>query len=72
VIGDDVVVEVVGIDFDRVRLGIIAPKEIPLHRQEVFDAIHGPGATERAMGRPPPVVVAPNPVSPPIPEGGAQ
>jgi carbon storage regulator len=71
VIGDNVVVEVVGIHFDRVRLGILAPKEVPVHRQEVFDAIHGPGATERAMGRHRSVVVPPKPVCPPVPEGGA-
>ena len=31
---------------DKVRLGIVAPKEVPVHRQEVFEAIHGKAATE--------------------------
>ena len=41
VINNDIVVTVVDIRGDKVRLGIVAPKEVPVHRQEVFDAIHG-------------------------------
>jgi len=38
-IGDDVVVTIVDIRGDKVRLGIDAPQDIPVHRQEVYDAI---------------------------------
>jgi carbon storage regulator len=38
-IGDDVVVTIVDIRGDKVRLGIDAPTSIPVHRQEVYDAI---------------------------------
>ena len=38
-IGDDVVVTIVDIRGDKVRLGIQAPQDIPVHRQEVYEAI---------------------------------
>lgn len=38
-IGDDVVVTIVDIRGDKVRLGINAPQDIPVHRQEVYEAI---------------------------------
>jgi carbon storage regulator len=38
-IGDEIVVTIVDIRGDKVRLGINAPSSIPVHRQEVFDAI---------------------------------
>lgn len=38
-IGDDVVITVVEIRGDKVRLGVEAPKSVPVHRQEVFEAI---------------------------------
>lgn len=39
VIGDGIVVRVVDIRGDKVRLGVIAPKEVPVHRREVYEAI---------------------------------
>ena len=61
VINNDIVVTVVEIRGDKVRLGIVAPKEVPVHRQEVYEAIHGPGAA------PAPVVVAKPTDAPPRP-----
>lgn len=39
VIGDDITITVVEIRGDKVRLMIEAPKEVPFHRKEVYDAI---------------------------------
>jgi carbon storage regulator len=50
VIGDNIVITIVDIRGDKVRLGIEAPGEVPVHRQEVFEAIQRenrkPGASQ--------------------------
>jgi carbon storage regulator len=38
-IGDDVKITIVDVRGDKVRLGIEAPKNIPVHRKEVYEAI---------------------------------
>jgi carbon storage regulator len=39
VIGDDITVTVLEIRGDTVRLGIVAPPGVPVHREEVWEAI---------------------------------
>lgn len=38
-IGDDIVITIVEIRGDKVRLGIVAPRDVPVHREEVYEAI---------------------------------
>ena len=40
VINNDITIVVVEIRGDKVRLGVEAPKEVPVHRKEVYDAIN--------------------------------
>jgi carbon storage regulator len=48
-IGDDVEITIVDVRGDKVRLGINAPKHIPVHRREIYDAIQREKA-EKAEG----------------------
>ncbi len=62
IINNDITVTVVEIRGDKVRLGIVAPKEVPVHRQEVFEAIHGkpaPNTTGGADTAPAPAAAKP-------------
>ncbi len=46
IINDRIKVTVVEIRGDKVRLGIEAPREVPIHRSEVYEAIHGSTAAK--------------------------
>jgi carbon storage regulator len=57
VIDDKIRIVVVEIRGDKVRLGVEAPKEVPVHRQEVYDAIKKSNISqgfEEAADRPSP------------------
>ena len=40
-VGDDVSITVLGVKGNQVRVGINAPKDIPVHREEIYQRIKG-------------------------------
>lgn len=60
VIGDDVVVTVLGIKGNQVRIGINAPKNVSVHRQEIYERIQSEkNTTTPVAAEPAPAVEAP-------------
>lgn len=47
IINDNIKLTIVDVKGDRVRVGIEAPKDVPVHRQEVYDAINGGGDKDK-------------------------
>jgi len=52
VINNDITIVVVEIRGDKVRLGVEAPKEVPVHRREVYEAIKRNEAESRTAVEP--------------------
>ena len=55
-IGDDIVITVVDIRGDRVRIGVQAPPDVSVHRQEVYEAIKNETKAPVRKAEPTPVV----------------
>ena len=66
-IGDDVTVTVLGVKGNQVRVGVNAPRDVAVHREEIFERIkreeEGAGGTTSARRRPvlhaPPAMATP-------------
>ncbi len=68
VIDERIVITVVEIRGDKVRLGIEAPRDVAIHRQEVYDALmremkNEPQTAARASTEPAPAVTTENPTA---------
>ena len=55
-IGDDVRIVVVAVDRDQVKIGVEAPREVSVHRSEIYEEIKRTGRSpseERRQAKPP-------------------
>jgi carbon storage regulator len=39
IVGNDVTVTIVGVKGNQIRIGISAPKNVPIHREEIYERI---------------------------------
>lgn len=72
VIDNDITIVVVEIRGDKVRLGVEAPKDVPVHRREVFDAIRRNEMAIRSDAKQEPPDPPPIPPVPPQTEARAE
>lgn len=57
VIGNDVTVTVLGVKGNQVRLGVNAPREVAVHREEIYERIKREQADGDSDSQPPPQAV---------------
>lgn len=52
IIGDNVTITVLGVKGNQVRLGVNAPKNVSVHREEIYERIQREGGGEGKRGEP--------------------
>ena len=49
IIGDDVVINILGVKGNQIRIGVNAPKEISVHREEIYIRIQAEKADDKSI-----------------------
>ena len=52
-IGDDIEITVIEVRGDQIRLGVTAPRDVTVHRREVWDQVQEENKRAAASGNPP-------------------
>lgn len=63
-IGDDIRITVVAVKGDHVRVGVDAPKNVPIHRREVYEEILGANLAAASAPREMPALPVLSPTAP--------